>query len=418
MAYGYWKPYVSVAKRRANARKEMDKLRKKGMTVRPVEIEGRKITRTFWGTAWCDHLEQFSDYANRLPRGKTYVRNGSVCHLEIDKGEVKAIVSGSELYNIKVAIKPLAKTDWKRIQKDCAGQIGSLLELLQGKLSDGIMAVVTHAKTGLFPQPKDIRLNCDCPDWAGMCKHLAAVLYGVGALLDQEPELLFKLRGVNHEDLVSDSVDVVPQASGKRRRLDVDLGDVFGVDMELGAEEGEPELAPNASTGKRGARKAKAKSPQIVAATARAPKKARVKAKSSAAKAGAAKTVGKKAKSAPAKVTAAKVKLPTSTQAKSKSAAAKNVTTKNAAAKNVNTAAAGKAKVATKKKAAFTPTSAGVKRLRKRLDMNKSQFAQLIGVSPSTISLWEGKDGRAKLNLHGASLAALTAAAGMVRDEV
>ncbi len=400
MAYG-WRPYVSVAKRRANARKEMDKLRKKGMTVRPVEIEGRKITRTFWGTAWCDHLEQFSDYANRLPRGKTYVRNGSVCHLEIDKGEVKAIVSGSELYNIKVAIKPLAKADWKRIQKDCAGQIGSLLELLQGKLSDGIMAVVTHAKTGLFPQPKDIRLNCDCPDWAGMCKHLAAVLYGVGALLDQEPDLLFKLRGVNHEDLVSDSVDVVPQASGKRRRLDVDLGDVFGVDMELGAEEGEPALAPNGSTGKRGARKAKAKSPQTVAATAKAPKKARVK-----------------AKSAPTKVTAAKAKLPTSTQAKSKSAAAKNVTTKSAAAKNVNTAAAGKTKAATKKKAAFSPTSAGVKRLRKRLDMNKSQFAQLIGVSPSTISLWEGKDGRAKLNLHGASLEALTAAAGMVRDEV
>ncbi len=400
MAYG-WRPYVSVAKRRANARKEMDKLRKKGMTVRPVEIEGRKITRTFWGTAWCDHLEQFSDYANRLPRGKTYVRNGSVCHLEIDKGEVKAIVSGSELYNIKVAIKPLAKADWQRIQKDCAGQIGSLLELLQGKLSDGIMAVVTHAKTGLFPQPKDIRLNCDCPDWAGMCKHLAAVLYGVGALLDQEPDLLFKLRGVNHEDLVSDSVDVVPQASGKRRRLDVDLGDVFGVDMELGAEEGEPALAPNGSTGKRGARKAKAKSPQSVAATAKSPKKARVKAKST-----------------PAKVTAAKAKLPTSTQAKSKSTAAKNVTTKSAAAKNVNTAAAGKTKAATKKKAAFSPTSAGVKRLRKRLDMNKSQFAQLIGVSPSTISLWEGKDGRAKLNLHGASLEALTAAAGMVRGEV
>ena len=227
----YWKPYVSVAKRRAEAEREMAKLRKTGVAIHPIAIEGRTITRTFWGKAWCDHLEQFSDYANRLPRGKTYVRNGSVCHLKIDKGEVTAIVSGSELYQIKIAIKPLAKVGWQRIQKHCAGKVGSLLDLLQGKLSDGIMAVVTHPETGLFPKPGDIRLTCDCPDWADMCKHLAAVLYGVGALLDQEPKLLFKLRGVNHSELVSDNI-TVPKASGTRRRLDDNLGDVFGVDLD------------------------------------------------------------------------------------------------------------------------------------------------------------------------------------------
>lgn len=237
--YGYdsqWPEYVSVAERRRRAMIEMAHLKKKGVLVQPVEIEGRKITRTFWGQAWCDHMESLGDYENRLPRGRTYVRNGSVCHLEITKGCVSAMVSGSSLYKIEVKIDILPKAKWKRIKKQCAGEISSLLELLQGKLSSSVMEVVSDLENGLFPSSEEIHLDCDCPDWAHLCKHLAAVLYGVGARLDKEPELLFLLRGVNHEELIeasaSQSVTGVTRGEGRRRRLDESaLSDVFGIDL-------------------------------------------------------------------------------------------------------------------------------------------------------------------------------------------
>ena len=232
--YG-WKPYVPVAARRARALKKMETLRKKGLDIKPVEIDGRKIVRTFWGAAWCDHLESFSDYENRLPRGRTYIRNGSVCHLDIAKGKITAMVSGSRLYTVKVAIKPLSSKKWKDVKERCAGQIGSLLELLQGRLSQNVMSVVTDRKNGLFPLSGEIGLHCSCPDWAVMCKHVAAVLYGVGARLDKQPELLFLLRGVDHEELISAEVSMATAVAGikgsRRRIADDDLSDVFGIEM-------------------------------------------------------------------------------------------------------------------------------------------------------------------------------------------
>jgi len=235
MAYRGWAPYVPVAQRRAKAAKEMKKLNKKGLKMEPIEIEGRKIARTFWGKAWCNHLEKFSDYENRLPRGRTYVRNGSVCHLTISKGKIEAIVSGSELYRIDINITSLPANKWKNIQKQCVGQIGSMLELLQGRFSDNVMEIVADQESGLFPKPSEIKLACDCPDWAGMCKHIAAVLYSVGARLDHQPELLFLLRNVDHETLITAELDIqsVTSGKGKRRRLAAtDLSDLFGVDVE------------------------------------------------------------------------------------------------------------------------------------------------------------------------------------------
>ncbi len=235
MSYGGWSPYVPVARRRARAAKEIKKLRKKGMEIEPIEIEGRKIAHTFWGEAWCNHLEKFSDFENRLPRGRTYVRNGSVCHLAISKGEVEAIVSGSAIYRVNISITPLPVNKWKNIRKQCAGQIRTMLELLQGRLSDNVMEIVTDQDQGLFPKPSEITLACDCPDWAAMCKHIAAVLYGVGARLDHQPELLFLLRNVDHEELIATELDIQSATSGKgkRRRLTgADLSEVFGVDIE------------------------------------------------------------------------------------------------------------------------------------------------------------------------------------------
>lgn len=312
MAYHQWAPYVPVAKRRANAAREMKKLSKSGMKIEPVEVQGRNIARTFWGEAWCAQLEKFSDYANRLPRGRTYVRNGSVYHLAISSGNVEAIVSGSELYRVNINITSLPEKKWNKVRQQCAGQIGSMLELLQGRLSDKVMAIVTDQNQGLFPKPSEISLACDCPDWAGMCKHIAAVLYGIGARLDHQPELLFLLRNVDHEELISTELDIQAAASGsgRRRRLSgADLGDVFGLDME------QP-VAPvrrNSATSKKPARN---------------------------------------------------------------------------------------------KSKAFTPSATAVTRLRKKLRMNTSQFAGLVGVSPATVTRWENNSG--KLNLQQRTLDALT----------
>ena len=231
--YG-WSPYVPVAKRREQARKKMEKLRKKGLEIKPVTIEGRTIARTFWGKGWCDHLESFSDYENRLPRGRTYVRNGSVCHLDVTPGKVTAMVSGSSMYTVTIEIKTLPKKKWNSVKKRCAGQIDSLIELLQGKLSASVMSVVTDRKAGLFPLPGEISLMCTCPDWAEMCKHVAATLYGVGARFDESPELLFLLRGVDYEELITVEPDAVADAGKKssRKRISDDaLADVFGIEL-------------------------------------------------------------------------------------------------------------------------------------------------------------------------------------------
>jgi uncharacterized Zn finger protein len=218
-----WAPYVPVAKRRAQAAKQMERLKKKGHAIQPIEIEGRTIARTFWGKAWCSHMESFCDYDNRLPRGRTYVRNGSVCHLEINPGHVKAMVSGSSIYQINIEIKPLIEEKWQAIKGTCTGQISSLLDLLSGTLSSGVMDVVCHPDGGLFPSLRELKLSCDCPDGATMCKHVAATLYGVGSRLDTSPEQLFKLRGVNFEELIDVNkavLGVTTSTQGRRKRLD------------------------------------------------------------------------------------------------------------------------------------------------------------------------------------------------------
>lgn len=244
--YGWgYRPYVSVVDRRKKAEKAAAKMAKKGEKVSPVSIEGRQIVKTFWGKAWCDHLESFSDYENRLPRGRTYVRNGSVIHLTIAKGKIAALVQGSSLYQVAIDIKCVEAKKWQGILEKCAGEIDSVVELLQGKLSQSVMKTITDRTHGLFPQPKEISLHCSCPDWAEMCKHVAAVLYGVGARLDQEPELLFKLRHVDHLDLVTKAaVGAKSKQSSKAQIIqDQNLSDLFGIDIE----EGEAENTGNAT---------------------------------------------------------------------------------------------------------------------------------------------------------------------------
>jgi uncharacterized Zn finger protein len=241
-----YRPYVSASERRASAAKEIKSRQKKGQTVSPVVIEGQAITRTFWGKAWCKNLESYSDYSNRLPRGRSYVRNGSVVDLQILPGQIKALVSGSSLYEVEIKITSLPNDQWRQIKSSCAGEIGSLIELLQGKLSKSVMDVVTAKEGGLFPKPREIKLSCSCPDWAGMCKHVAAVMYGVGARLDHQPELLFRLREVDHLELIESAVPTTGAKSATRKTLgESELADVFGIEF---AQPETAEAAPAAAS--------------------------------------------------------------------------------------------------------------------------------------------------------------------------
>jgi uncharacterized Zn finger protein len=236
MSYYGFRPYVPVAVRREKAAREMAKLAKKGRAISPVAIEGKKIASTFWGKSWCENLERYSDYENRLPRGRTYVRNGSVVDLQIERGRVRATVSGSELYTVAIDIAVSAKLRWEAICKDCAGSIGSLVELLQGKLSKNVMERVCREVDGLFPSPDEITMQCSCPDWSVMCKHVSAALYGVGARLDAKPDLLFELRGVDRSQLISGAGKDLPMTqrpvAGERVLAEDDIAALFGIEMD------------------------------------------------------------------------------------------------------------------------------------------------------------------------------------------
>jgi uncharacterized Zn finger protein len=239
--WDYYPPYVSVGEKRAYGMLALAKLLKKSRrTAEPVTIAGRKrqLATTFWGKAWCDNLERYADFANRLPRGRAYLRNGSVLDLTIAEGRIEAYVAGSELYRVTIGIAPLAKTRWRQVVSRCTGRIGSLVGLLRGELSAEVLAVLTHAQDGLFPEPREMTLDCSCPDRADLCKHVAAVLYGVGIRLDAKPALFFVLRRADQAELLSSATASALShgrpAAGKRI-ADDRLSAVFGIELESAA---------------------------------------------------------------------------------------------------------------------------------------------------------------------------------------
>lgn len=233
--YFRWKPYVPAAARRHSVQRTVAKMRKRGQSLSPMTARGGAIARSFWGKAWCRNLERYSDFANRLPRGRTYLRNGSVIDLKIGPGKVSAQVMGSRLYLVVVRISEVAGAHWQAIVRDCARSIDTLVELLQGQLSTSVMERITRPGTGLFPSPREISFNCSCPDSAAMCKHVAATLYGIGARLDAEPELLFGLRKVDAKELIARAGETgvpVQKLPGAGRILDSSkLADLFGIDF-------------------------------------------------------------------------------------------------------------------------------------------------------------------------------------------
>ena len=248
--WGWYTPAPTVWERKEKAAKTIAKLQKKGQTLSPVEIDGRTIARTFWGKAWCDNIERYRDFAYRLERGRSYVRSGAVIDLKIEKGLISALVigSGSRPYNVAISIDQMAKDSWDALVKRSAGKIASLMALAQGKLPDEMLKDFCDPETGLFPKPRAIHFSCSCPDGASCCKHVAAVLYGVGARLDKEPELFFTLRGIDPGSIVSDQV-VETLTEGAESEIDAaDIGDVFGIELDTPTEV--PKESPKAKKAK------------------------------------------------------------------------------------------------------------------------------------------------------------------------
>lgn len=240
--YGY-PEYVPVAERKRKAQNKVEKLKKKNPDIAPVIITGRKLAVTWWGTAWNNNLESYSDYENRIGRGRSYLRNGAVLDLKIEQGRIKALVQGSSSkpYQVDVKISPLKGNQWEKIRKACEGKIDSLTELIDGKFPKALSDLFTAKGSGLFPTPREITFQCSCPDWAVMCKHVAAVLYGVGARLDENPALFFTLRSVNVEELISGAIrgkmeSMLSDSKPKSRRIlaDADISAMFGVEVEKG----------------------------------------------------------------------------------------------------------------------------------------------------------------------------------------
>ncbi|HVY37111.1 MAG TPA: hypothetical protein VHM31_04230 [Polyangia bacterium] len=233
-----WPEYESVKTRRARARSAAETIaRKQKRTLAAIgPIEGTKLVRTFWGKAWCENLESYRDYENRLSRGRSYVRHGAVIDLQVRAGRITALVSGTSIYEVAVKIGSLPPKSWNKLASECTSQIDSLVDLLHGRLPTQVIEIVTRKQGGLFPTPEEISFECSCPDWAGMCKHIAATLYGVGVRLEEKPELFFELRGVDHTALVGGAAEAVPRLAGgaSRRKVvkNADLSALFGIELE------------------------------------------------------------------------------------------------------------------------------------------------------------------------------------------
>lgn len=270
-----WPKYLREDQRRARAGRAAKKLTHGGRELHPVMVEGRTAAKSAWGKGWCTTLASYGDYSNRLPRGMSYLRSGAVIDLQIERGRVAALVSGTSVYKVGIHIRPLTKPRWRAIKEKCAGKITSLVALLRGELSPPIMAMMAQREGGLFPAPAEIDVTCSCPDSAIMCKHVAAVLFGIGTRLDEEPELLFVLRGVDHRELITEA-PVTAVKRGRRasksagKMASAELEAVFGIELADGSTTG-----PTSNETRPSGKPTKRKQPSARSKSARAGGKAK-----------------------------------------------------------------------------------------------------------------------------------------------
>ena len=203
----YWDetfyPQPTEQELRYNAAETARKASIKGRLLNPVVLTGRKIAASWWGQAWCENLERYADYETRLSRGQRYVRSGAVVDLQIQTGRILARVQGTRKtpYKVEIRISPLSQQRCDEIMDRCSTRVDSLENLLAGHFPEELKDVFL-GEGGLFPTPREISFSCSCPDWAMMCKHVAAALYGVGARRWRICSGFYELNGVHISVLI------------------------------------------------------------------------------------------------------------------------------------------------------------------------------------------------------------------------
>ena len=231
----YSQPNASELRQKSAASRKKEKA--KGKILEPVTAKGRMIVNEWWGKAWCDNLERYADYESRLDRGKRYIRTGAVIDLKIQKGKILARVQGTRKtpYKVEIRISPLSEEKCQAIIQRCGRKLENLEALLAGDFPEE-MKELFQSKEGLFPSPNEISFSCSCPDWALLCKHVAAALYGVGVRLDENPLLFFELRGIEVGRFIdvtlANRVEAMLANAGNKtgRMLDEgELGGLYGV---------------------------------------------------------------------------------------------------------------------------------------------------------------------------------------------
>ena len=228
----------TVAELEARAKQSSEKAAKKKLIYEPIKpFTRRQICTSWWGKAWCENLERYADFESRLDRGKRYVKNGTVLDLKIKKGRVEAKVQGTRKtpYKVEIRISPLSEEKCGEIIEQCGRRIENMESLIKGEFPLDLKELFL-AKDGLFPKPKEISFNCSCPDWALMCKHVAAAMYGIGVRLDENPFYFFELRGIDADKFIGVALEskvesMLANADRDSERIirDADLTGLFGV---------------------------------------------------------------------------------------------------------------------------------------------------------------------------------------------
>ena len=198
-----------------------------GEELHPVVNKTRKLAKNFWGSAWMKQLALCESGGMCLAPGRTLLRHACVLHVDIQPGSISALVSAEEVFEVELKLESLDEERLERLAATCSGHIDSLLSLMQGKVDEAVLQQLCHPENGLLPTPEDWHMHCTCPDWAEPCPHAAAAIYAAGCLIDEKPELLFTLRGIQPEALLS--------APAPANEIDADkLSAMFGIDLDLG----------------------------------------------------------------------------------------------------------------------------------------------------------------------------------------
>ena len=162
------------------------------------------IGETWWSKRWIGVLESF-DMGARLGRGRSYARRGQVISIDVQKGVVLSKVQGtrSKPYDIKIQLKPISEDDWEKVTDEMASKAIFAAKLLSSQMPTNIEDAFSKVKISLFPEnEEDLKTDCSCPDWANPCKHIAAVYYLLAERFDEDPFLIFMLRGKTKEEIV------------------------------------------------------------------------------------------------------------------------------------------------------------------------------------------------------------------------